>query len=66
LGILVLFALAIVLVCFLSYNLQALWDPGAVRQHGQMPALACAAAVVLVVALDSDSHFVTSADQLFF
>ncbi len=62
----VLFALAIVLVCFLSYNLQALSDPGAASQHSQMSTLACAAAAVLVVALDSESHFVSSADQLFF
>jgi hypothetical protein len=61
----VLVALAIVLVRFLSYNLQALWDPAA-SQHGQMPALISAFASVLVVSLDGDSHFVTSADQLFF
>jgi hypothetical protein len=62
----VLVALAIVLVRFLSYNLQALWDPAAASPHAQLPALACAAAAVIVVLLDGDSHFVTSADQLFF
>lgn len=57
-----LVVLSIVLVRFLSYNIQALWDP-APDTRPQLPALVCALLVVLVVLVDGDSHFVTSADQ---
>ncbi len=61
-----LVVLAIVLVRFLSYNLQFLWDPSIAGQHDQRLALACSSLAVIIVLLDGDSHFVTSADQLFF
>ena len=57
-----LVVLAIVLVRFLSYNVQSLWDPAEERDvHPQWPALACSLAVVAIVALDGDSLLVTSA-----
>ena len=59
-----LVVLSIVLVRFLSYNIQALWDP-APDTRPQLPALVCALLVVLVVLVDGDSHFVTSADQAY-
>lgn len=64
----VLVALAIVLVRFLSYNIQLLWEPDASeqRKRRQWPALVASAGVVGVVLLDGDSLFVTSADQVFF
>ena len=58
--------LAIVLVRFLSYNVQALWDTEGHEAHSQWPALACSLAVVVLVVLDGDSLLVTSADQVFF
>ena len=62
-----LVVLAIVLVRFLSYNVQSLWDPAKESDvHPQWPALACSLAVVAIVALDGDSLLVTSADQVFF
>jgi hypothetical protein len=45
--------------------LQALWEPQ--EQTGikpQLPALACSLGVLVVVLLDGDSLFVTSADQV--
>ena len=69
----VLVTLAIVLVRFLSYNIQLLWDPpreedeSADTRRKQWPALAASTGVVVIVALlDGDSLFVTSADQVFF
>ena len=63
----ILVVLAIILVRFLSYNIQALWEPQ--EETGikpQLPALACSLGVLVIVLLDGDSLFVTSADQVFF
>lgn len=57
--------MSIVLVRFFSYNIQVLWG----SQQGVKPqwqALACCLVVIIVVIADGDSHFVTSADQVFF
>jgi hypothetical protein len=84
----VLVTLAIVLVRFLSYNIQVHLSShkppsrnasnpthktgtlGAARQRQskkkQWPALACSTGALIVVLLDGDSLFVTSADQVFF
>jgi hypothetical protein len=63
-----LVVLAVVMVRYLGYNIQVLWEPdhGAAQVHAQWPALACSVGVLLVVLLDGDSLFVTSADQVFF
>jgi hypothetical protein len=58
-----LVVLAIVLVRFLSHNIQALWDP-APDPRPQLPALICVLLVLAVVLVDGDHHFVTSADQV--
>jgi hypothetical protein len=62
----ILILLAIVLVRFLSYNLRALWDPETAIAHHQKPALFCCCAAVIVCLLRWDTHFVSSADQVFF
>jgi hypothetical protein len=62
-----LVALAIVLVRFLSYNVQLLWDPtGSGQPKRQAPALLCCLVVLAVVFVDADALQVTSADQVFF
>jgi hypothetical protein len=63
-----LVVLAVVMVRYLGYNIQVLWEPdhGAAQVLAQWPALACSVGVLLVVLLDGDSLFVTSADQVFF
>ena len=62
-----LVALAIVLVRFLSYNVQLLWDPAESGQpKRQAPALLCCLVVLAVVLVDADALHVTSADQVFF
>ena len=61
-----LVVLAIVLVRFLSYNVQALWEPQAAERHKQWPALLASVLVLVIVLLDTDCLFVTSADQVFF
>jgi hypothetical protein len=58
-----LVVLAIVLVRFLSHNIQALWDP-APDPRPQLPVLICVLLVLAVVLVDGDHHFVTSADQV--
>ena len=58
-----LVVLSIVIVRFLSYNIQALWDT-APDNRPQLPALISALLAVLVVLVDGDCHFVTSADQV--
>jgi hypothetical protein len=62
-----LVVLALVLVRFLSFNVQILWDPKASGQpKRQGPALVCCLAVLAVVLVDADALQVTSADQVFF
>jgi hypothetical protein len=59
--------LAIVLVRFLSYNIQALWAPkGELQVQQQWPALLSSGVVVAVILADGDSLFVTTADQVFY
>lgn len=66
-----LVSLSIVLVRFLSYNVQILWD-ATVHQGGggglkdQRVPLLCSAIIILVIVLDGDTTYVTAADQLFF
>jgi hypothetical protein len=57
--------LAIVLVRFLSYNVQALLHPVEEQQQHQVPALACCFLTLGVVLTDRDDLLVTSADQVF-
>lgn len=62
----VMVILSIVLVRNLSYNIQDLWEKGATPPKWQVPALVCSLALLILVLIDGDSAFVTSADQLFF
>lgn len=58
--------LAIVLVRNLSYNVQDLWERTGATTKEQWPALLGSMALLVLVLIDGDSAFVTSADQLFF
>jgi hypothetical protein len=63
----VLVALAIVLVRGLSHNIKRLWEPGAQQdKKPQWPALLAAFTALVVVLVDGDSLFITSADQVFY
>lgn len=65
-----LVVLSIVLVRFLSYNVRVLWDIRTAEEEGglkeQWVPLVCSLTLLVLVLLDGDSAFVTSADQLFF
>lgn len=59
--------LSIVLVRNLSYNIQDLWEKaGTATTKEQWPALLSSLVLLVLVLIDGDSAFVTSADQLFF
>jgi hypothetical protein len=63
--------LSIVLVRFLSYNVQTLWDNTdesieTVAVRDQRPPLACSLVIVIIIIIDGDSTYITTADQLFF
>lgn len=58
--------LAIVLVRNLSYNIQDLWERTDTPSRWQAPALLSSLVLLILVLIDGDSAFVTSADQLFF
>jgi hypothetical protein len=65
--------LAIVLVRCLSYNVQGLWEAGqsdvgagTTRGREQWPALLASLVLLVLVLIDGDAAFVTTADQLFF
>lgn len=60
--------LSIVLVRFFSYNIQVLWEPPGTQDatKPQWQALVCCLVVIGVVVSDGDSHFVTSADHVFY
>ncbi len=60
--------LSIVLVRFFSYNIQVLWEPPGTQDatKPQWQALVCCLVVIGVVLSDGDSHFVTSADHVFY
>jgi hypothetical protein len=60
-----LVVLAIVLVRFLSYNVQALWHPAEAQQQQQIPAIVCCLLTLAIVLTDRDHLLVTSADQVF-
>jgi hypothetical protein len=57
--------LAIILVRFLSYNVQALWHPAEAQQKEQVPAIVCCLLTLAIVLTDRDDLLVTSADQVF-
>ena len=65
-----LVSLSIVLVRFLSYNVQILWDASTHGDSGglkdQRVPLLCSSILTIVVVLDGDTTYVTTADQLFF
>lgn len=58
--------LSIVLVRNLSYNIQDLWQRVETPSRWQAPALVSSLVLLILVLVDGDSAFVTSADQLFF
>ena len=65
-----LVVLSIILVRFLSYNVQTMWErteqqDGAAARDQRL-ALVCSLAIVIVIVADGDSTYVTTADQLFF
>ena len=62
----VLVALAIVLVRSLSHNIKRLWEPAAQDTTQQWPALLAALTALVIVLVDGDSLFITSADQVFY
>ena len=65
-----LVSLSIVLVRFLSYNVQILWDASTHQDSGalkdQRVPLLCSAIIIIVITLDGDFTYITAADQLFF
>jgi hypothetical protein len=66
-----LVVLSIILVRFLSYNVQTMWERTEQQNRGeagrdQRLALVCSLAIVIVIVVDGDSTYVTTADQLFF
>lgn len=62
-----LISLSIVLVRFLSYNVQTLWDATAAGGlKDQRVPLFCSTVITITVLLDGDATYVTAADQLFF
>ena len=63
-----LVVLSIALVRFLSHNIQTIWDKLGHKQEvkDQVPALLCSFTLLVIVLVDGDSMYITTADQLFF
>ena len=64
----ILVVLAIILVRCLSHNIRHLWEPQAQAKERtrQWPALLASFIALVIILIDGDSLFITSADQVFY
>lgn len=58
--------LAVVLVRCLSHNIKRLWEPDSQETARQWPALLSSLAAGVIILIDGDTLFITSADQIFY